>query len=335
MKLAIFYTGLFRTFEKTYKYLFENVLLNDECHIFACIDKADEDKKEILEEKLGKHLKTICFVEKYNEEMRDIWNNHVFLALNGKVHHSWIDYLLHRSGSVFEYYQLYKCYQNMIEYENENNIKYDYVLRIRLDMIINQKIDFSWLNIQEQDVEIRIEKIKKIYNTSDQEKITMILIQTILNPGIILNERCIENELCIYDENSIDGTFCNNLDENIRQVITCSPENFVQNLVKYIHTGDYMLTIRKNLSFLFKREYADNICTLVWNYGKYPYYKPHDYWFNAESQLQNVLVKTGKSIFDYTAYFEDKSLYEYNPNNYFEQDETIKNIDILYFLVRY
>lgn len=55
----------------------------------------------------------------------------------------WIINYLRNSGSMIEYYQMYLAYKSLEEYENNNNIQYDYVLRFRTDTVIKDKLDFD------------------------------------------------------------------------------------------------------------------------------------------------------------------------------------------------
>jgi hypothetical protein len=58
------------------------------------------------------------------------------------------------------------------------------------------------------------------------------------------------------------------------------------------------------------------------------------YWFNAESQLFQICRENGVDIFDSTTDLEEKSIYNYNENNYFENNVLKKSNDFSFFIRR-
>ena len=69
-------------------------------------------------------------------------------------------------------------------------------------------------------------------------------------------------------------------------------------------------------------------------YGFYRAPIEDEYLFNAENQFRNACYHSGINIFDYSSDLEEKSLYEYDQNNYFDSEYNIKNNTILYVVVR-
>ena len=61
----------------------------------------------------------------------------------------------------------------------------------------------------------------------------------------------------------------------------------------------------------------------------------NDWWFNAESQLEIIFMKNGIDIFESENRIECDSIYSYNENNYFENNELKKTHEILFFIKRH
>lgn len=50
---------------------------------------------------------------------------------------------LHSSGTVIQYYHLWKAWMMMLEYEKVNTMRFDVVVRCRPDSILTERLDFS------------------------------------------------------------------------------------------------------------------------------------------------------------------------------------------------
>ena len=65
---------------------------------------------------------------------------------------------------MIEYYQMYLAYQKIVDYEYRENFKYDYVIRIRCDVIITHPIYFDWDSFDELYIKECFEDIQKQKN---------------------------------------------------------------------------------------------------------------------------------------------------------------------------
>jgi hypothetical protein len=161
MKVAVIYTGALRTIRKTMRYFKQNVLLNPDVHVFACVQNdtpqlASEQESWISNE-LGDNLKHI---EWFSLSVHNNWvemRNQLLESMN--ICDNTRNYLK-SSGSMIEYYQLQLAYIKMMKFERQYDFKYDYIIRARTDTIYAKPIDFHWLNWTDNDVQIRVEKIK-------------------------------------------------------------------------------------------------------------------------------------------------------------------------------
>jgi hypothetical protein len=119
MKVAICFSGLIRTWDIV-KDNIKNCLDIDNADIFAVTDSL---------------LKDIS-CERYIITPNNIslYKNHLFyFSQNCKD-------ILNIENAVNMFYKIYKCNQLKKEYEDENNFKYDFVIRARCDVKYNEKL---------------------------------------------------------------------------------------------------------------------------------------------------------------------------------------------------
>jgi hypothetical protein len=318
MKVAVLFTGALRTIKKTMRYFKQNVLLNSDVDVFACVQNdtstPNSEWESWISLEMGDHLKLITwFSPDENQDwisIRDKLISH--LNLNDR----WKNYIKN-SGSIIEYYQLYLAYLKMCNYEDTHQ-RYKYIIRVRTDTIFAKPIDFHWLNWSDSEVEERIKTINTELTLSNIEvtpKNTLsYFMTTIISDDLIPN---IQNIIARYIPNQYG-------------VIPSSASELNQ----YIKTGAYILVIRANNLYTVSRESFNLIPTLSFVYGllKSPY--NDEYWYNAENQFQSACYFSGLAVFDYNTIFEDRSLYEYDEKRYFDLNFNVMNPAMLYCLVR-
>jgi hypothetical protein len=319
MKVAILFTGALRTIKKTMRYFKQNLLLNPDVDVFACIQNdtstSNQEWEDWIRQEMGSHLKTIEWFSMSQHpdfiSIRDKMLSHLNL-----VEH-WKNYIKN-SGSIIEYYQLYLAYLKMCAYEDTHQ-RYNYIVRSRTDTIFAKPVDFHWLNWSDSQVEQRISKINTELSFSNipitPENTLAYFMSTIISDSLISN---IQNIATRYIP-------------NVTKYIPTSPSE----INTYIKSGQYALTIRSNNLYIIHREFFNFIPTISFVYGflKSPY--NDDYWYNAENQFQAACYFSDLSVFDYNSQFEDKSLYEYDEKRYFDLEYNILNPYMLYCLVRY
>ena len=64
------------------------------------------------------------------------------------------------------------------------------------------------------------------------------------------------------------------------------------------------------------------------------YMKDNDYWWNAESQLNQLCFENDIDSFNSVSLLEDKSLYEYNEKNYYDSNGKLIETDNLFFFIK-
>jgi len=318
MKVAVIFTGALRTIKKTIRYFKQNVLLNSDVDVFACIQNDTEvpnkEWDQWLKQEMGDHLK--------HTQWFSLSDHMDWLSLRDKslsnltIDEGWKNYIKN-SGSIIEYYQMNLAYLKMCQYES-NHSKYNYIIRMRTDTIFAKPVDFHWLNWSDEQVEQRIKQIN--------EELTLSEIE--LTP---------ENTLKYFMSTIISDTLISNIHNVISRYIpnqTTSIPLSPQDLNNYIKNGLYILVIRANNLYIVRRDLFNFIPSLPYMYGflRSPY--NDDYWFNAENQFQAACYFSNLALFDYNTLFEDKSLYEYDEKRYFDLNFNTINPYMLYCLVR-
>lgn len=328
MNIAIIYTGEVRTLEKTLPYLKQNVILNENVHVFATIQTHEFEKyKKILEDKLGQNIKSINRFVKDEE-----WLIHCQKLLNDMP--IWLNYkeYLKNGGSMIEYRQLQMSYEKLVSYENDKQIKYDYVIRCRTDTLFCKPMDFSWLNLSEEEISCRICSIEDILGKDNlpRKKLLTYFMGTLISKDLIPN---VENNHSMYDGNDFpkEHQYINISDPRIIDVM--KTDNLVPALKEYIKHGAYILTIRQNLLYIVRRDYFTKIPQLSDSYGQHNFFL-NEYWWNAESQFRSICAESQLSIFNYSTDFEEKSLYDYQYDIYFNENGSLKKKEMLYCLMR-
>ena len=325
-KIAIIYTGEVRTIEKTIQYFKENVIINDNYHVFALLQTNNiEYFDTFVKDNIGNNLKYINWFNN-NEEWISIRES---LLSQMPLQDNWKNYL-RNSGSMIEYYQMYLAYKNIEDYENTHNFKYDYIMRIRCDVILNHPIYFDWDSFTLNDVKSLLYEIKEI-NGFDS-----IISYDVIN--IFMNSFYHKNRiLCknvTFSNYQFSTQFKNLLiknDENNEN----NEEKFIQSMLDYLLTGNYAITFRKNVIYFMKRNLFTNISKLGITYGTAHKMNNNEYWFNAESQLEQIFIENDIDVFDSTTSLEGASLYSYNEDVYFENTVLKKTHEFLFFIRRY
>ena len=318
MKRAVLFTGALRTIKKTMRYFKQNILLNSDVDVFACIQNdtstPNSEWESWLREEMGEHLKLIMWfsLDEHQDwvSIRDKLISHLNLS------DYWKNYIK-TSGSIIEYYQLYLAYLKMCSYEDTHQ-KYKYIIRVRTDTIFAKPVDFHWLNWSDSEVEERLQKINNELSLCKIEVTPQntlnYFMSTIISDSLIPN---IQNIITRYIPNQYN----------------LIPSTATE-LNQYIKSSSYILAIRANNLYIVSRESFNLIPTLSFIYGFLK--SPHndEYWYNSENQFQSACYFSGLAVFDYNTLFEDKSLYEYDEKRYFDLNFNVMNPAMLYCLVR-
>ena len=139
-KIAIIYTGEFRTIQKTMPLFVQNCLHHPNHHVFAVLQNNGENIHDFILQQLGDHLQSIEYFDKMDGNYLNLKNK---MLRHMNINESCKNYLID-SGSMIEYYHIYLAYFNIVEKERRDHFKYDYVIRIRCDCVITKPLSFDW-----------------------------------------------------------------------------------------------------------------------------------------------------------------------------------------------
>jgi hypothetical protein len=318
MRVAVLFTGALRTIKKTIRYHNQNIFSNPNVHIFACLqndtNEPNEQWDQWFHQQIGDKLKTIEWCNINNSQ--EFITNRERLINNLTIPDMWKNYLK-TSGSIIEYIQLQYAYIKMDYYEQTNGFVYDYIIRLRTDTIFAKPIDFHWLQWTDQEVALRVENIKKELQDSkiepSEHNLVRYFMSTIISDEIIPN---IQN---------ISADYWPNRDQTIPSI---------KELNQYIKNSSYILVFRANNLYIVRRNLFYLIPAIGACYGYLHYPLEDDYWFNAENQFRGACYNSNITIYDYCTTFEEKSLYEYDEQRYFDLDYNVLNPYMLFCLVR-
>lgn len=298
MLCAIVYTGEVRTLNSVIDTFKKHVLLDENKHVFGVLQSSNKEfYDKLVKDKMGNNLKSLQWFE-HNDtwtSLRDRLIDNMGLTL------PWKQYIAYNSGSMVEYYQMYLAYKEIEKYEMNHGIKYDFIYRIRCDCIITRPINYQFTQNKEE-VNNMCDMIEKIHGK-----------ENVLN--VFMTSLCDPDRLMVTKE---------------RSYINFMPTN-INDVYEFLHSGEYLVTFRHNVFYFGPRRVFEKIYKLGVTYGEW--YKPDDYWFNSESQLRLICELQGINVYDTCLTMEAKSLYEYNVNNYYKDNELINN-DVFFFLKR-
>lgn len=321
MNIAILYTGETRTIEKTIDIFKRHVLEGTPdaaIHVFAVL-QGNVDVEPRIRETMGDHLKSLEWFDRADPTWKSIQKR---LLDTIPVDDRWKSYL-ENSGSMIEYYQLYLVYSNMCRVELSTNTTYDFVMRIRPDIVINKPINFSVFS-QKQTYYTNLENLMD--RIRDDAPITKHDIYILMN-SLLDTDR--HKHMTHMHSNAPMETYYN---ENADVCDLCA--NFSYDaLAKYIRSGQYVISLRKNVVYIANRTCFERIASLGVMYGMHRM-PGSERWFDAESQFETACINGGFAVFNSTTTLEDKSLYEYDSANYFEGDEIKRDSAFLFFICR-
>jgi hypothetical protein len=328
MNIAILYTGETRTIEKTLgifkKHVLEGTHGDATIHVFAVL-QGDAGLEPRIRETMGDRLKSMEWFDRADPTWKSIQRR---LLNTMPVDDRWKSYL-ENSGSMIEYYQLYLAYSNMCGVELSTNTTYDFVMRIRPDIIINKPIDFS-IFVQKQtyytNVENLMDSIRAHTGKHIDSPVTKHEIYLLMNSLVDFGRY---NHITHMHSNAPMETYYN---ENADMDDLCT--NFSHDaLAKYIRSGQYVISLRKNVVYLANRVHFERIAGLGMMYGMHRM-PGSERWFDAESQFETACIRGGFAVFNSTTTLEDKSLYEYDSSNYFEGGDVKAESTFLFFICR-
>ena len=293
MNVAVFYTGCLRTFEKTHPHNINNLFIqkdpNVKIHIFACIQNDTHEPDNVVEQKLVKMfsgatgdplLRSIKWFDNNNEQFQEWKNARVDSLDDAEVSEGWKHYLKN-SGSITEYVQYSQCWIQMVQYEAKTGNTFNYVVRLRTDIVVASPLDFSLLPTTKK---------------TQQGLMDWLSLERRQQGRFIeINEFVPET-----DEIQDSEKWLLSIRKNMLYIMPMTTAEIISRLGDFHGTRDLYGTLKPKTES---------------QHGRFIV------WMDAESQLQLVCLQNGVVIIDSTTHFEVKSVYEFKRNIYFDYDE--------------
>lgn len=155
MKTAILLTGQIRTFQQTLPEFYKHVILpnKNNCIVFIACEESDHTKLiDLLQPydiPIGCMLIYPTFrTKEYNDILQHVLRNpclqpNIFERAEKADGLKWTEFGLKyvmNGGSILQYYQLWKLWPYVVEYERKNGIRFDFCMRTRMDILYNRDI---------------------------------------------------------------------------------------------------------------------------------------------------------------------------------------------------
>ena len=151
---AIIITGQYRSLDKILPNLIKNIIEPNNCTVFICLEGSC-DIKELINYnslfKLGHLLVEPTFRNSEFQAILDMIRNSNRSGLSPEVFErsrkadgiNWQYSYIEQSGTILQYYQFWRIWQKVLEYERQNNIKFENIVRTRTDIYISKPINIS------------------------------------------------------------------------------------------------------------------------------------------------------------------------------------------------
>ena len=191
---AIIITGQYRSFNNVFDSIVKNIIEPNNCVLFMCM----EGKCNILDSYPSVKIGNIIMEETFrNTEFQSIL--HMIKASNrpglspevferSRKHDgiNWQYSYVEQSGSILQYYQFWKIWQKVLEYESKNNMKFENCIRTRTDIYITKPINISNIfdgYIQELFLSKKLVETNRYFDDLDQN----ITDDTVITLGVEQN----------------------------------------------------------------------------------------------------------------------------------------------------
>lgn len=300
-RLAIFYTGQVRSMTQTMEYFRTNLVENNyHADVFACLDvpaEARTSSEEYLRSQLGTHLVSLDFHRPTSPD----WalQRQCHLLHLPQLTPEWRQYLL-TSGSMLEHYQVWRAWQAMLKWEQQHQMQYDFVMRIRPDNIWTAPLSLDWYF---RDPNEWLPTYAKWEDSGlNKNEFWQRQLCFLLRPDLINRTSTISTRTRVAESDDL----WNELME------AEGPYRTVRAWTNYLLDGQYILTLRANHIWFARRRPAEVIPYLAFVYGQVDTTGSDNFYFNSENQFTYWLRQNSLSHFDCCSELEDRSIGDTN-----------------------
>ena len=178
MKSAILVVGGERSLSKTIEHLKKNLLEpNRPVLFFACETDNPERLLRYFDgfEIGGSLLLTSFRTDEYNRVQeiclsRPAYSQEVFQRAMNTDRMCWSKDYVRNSGTIIQYYQLWKAWCLLLDYERQNHMKFDFCVKWRLDALLTNPLVFA--NIPEYGTEDEMRSMGNEYMKQHLRKLS-------------------------------------------------------------------------------------------------------------------------------------------------------------------
>lgn len=173
MKTAVIVTGQERTLRRTIRLLKQNLLEANNAVVFLACETDDPARTASYfqgTEYGGSVLLPTFRTPEFNAFMtllvvgdRPAVQPEVF----DRSGEGWTMHYLRSSGTVIQYYQVWKAWLMLLEYEKANNMQFDMVVRCRPDTLLTERIDLSKLTTSADELTCRSMGLQRIMDRGE------------------------------------------------------------------------------------------------------------------------------------------------------------------------
>lgn len=187
-KVALLITGGFRTFDKSLETIYENIISKNDCICFFLVEGVWGPKiiwdnvNKYPGIKIGwlmsaesyrdKHYNAIVEMTKNSD--RDALKREVFERASAQPGNDidWPNYgpnfIFNTSGSLLQFYQVWRLWQHVTRYERENNMKFTHAVRVRTDLLIGKPLFISDTFAADNPILREMEKNNEFTDAEDE-----------------------------------------------------------------------------------------------------------------------------------------------------------------------
>lgn len=277
---ALFYCGILddKTLPRCIESIQKYVLPNANIKIFAVLSSNEREKHEnFIRTNLGSNISSIDWVDHSSVEFQMVKSS-ILPILKACVKNNDLNYF-ENSDVLLEYFRLYIANQKMVEFEYKNNIRFDFICRIRPDAVLCSHLMYPSENIKENHVKERLDMIQEKYK----------------NPYEVLS--IFMNSLFVPDRihgSEVKGEFFTHSLVKMEEMIDMTS---TEAIIDYIQNGKYIVSIGKNMMFITRRHHYTLLSVLGLTYGNY-YLPSFKQWLDPPEQFQICCLMDRYAIFD-------------------------------------
>jgi len=149
MRTAVLFTGQERSIRRTIHLLKKNLLEPNDAVVFLACESDNPERMASYFQ--GTHYGGSAILQTFRTAEFQAFMNLLEVSSRpavkpevfGRTAEGWNMGYLHSSGTVIQYYQLWKAWLMLLEYEKVNNMKFDVVVRCRPDCLLTERLDLS------------------------------------------------------------------------------------------------------------------------------------------------------------------------------------------------